>query len=100
MDFSGMNLPDLAALAGNPRQRHPNVDPRTMRKRELASFLASMSSDPTIRNLIEFIDILLQEDRESNDRCTVKTFLRNQGRIDAWDELKSAILVSYPTLKK
>lgn len=60
-------------------------------KTELLVAISSNKEDPRIQNILKLIDILINEARKEFDNANRLKFLRLQGKIQAYRELKDNI---------
>lgn len=79
---------------------NPSLAVRT----ELASQLYELRGTPPMSTLNALLDVLISEARELNDTIGINDLQRNQGRIEAYSQLKhyiasGAVVCSAPTRK-
>lgn len=62
------------------------------KKAEAVSDFTALKHDPAGRPIINLLDILIDEIRINNDTAETATIIKNQGKIEAYLELRRYIL--------
>ena len=65
--------------------------PEAVRRLELEEMISSEQKSEPSRRILALIDLLIDDVRKDNDRASVRGFLRNQGRLAAFEMLKETI---------
>ena len=73
-----------------------NPGPESIEKTRLQMEISGSRNEPSIKNMISLLNILLSGVRKENDRALIRTVLRNQGRIAAYQDLLDMITKDYP----
>ena len=73
-----------------------NPGPEAVEKVKLQMEISGFRNEPSIKNIISLLNILLGDVRKENDRALIRTVLRNQGRIAAYQDLLDMITKDYP----
>ena len=66
-------------------------------KAELIMEISGAKNEATAQRILKLLDIVINETRIENDRAEEKEFLRNQGKIQGFLELKENIERGLPT---
>jgi len=62
------------------------------KKAEAISEFTALKHDPAGRPIIKLLDVLIDEIRVNNDTAVTEMVVKNQGKIEAYLELKRYIL--------
>jgi hypothetical protein len=65
-------------------------------KAELIAEISGRRTDPTVQLMLKLIESLIQETREENDTAPPDRFVRNQGKIAGYVDLREYILRGIP----
>jgi len=71
--------------------------------RDKAALILEISGhrdESTCKNVLGLLEILIQEVREANDTAEGDTMLRNQGKVQAYNELKGYIDRGLPSANR
>jgi hypothetical protein len=77
-----------------PRDFVPDLESR--RRMALQADISGARNDLSMRNMVALLHIMIDDTRKENDRAMVRSILRNQGKIAAFQDLLDIIGKDYP----
>jgi len=75
------------------------LNPVTTLKQGLQADISSIREESSMKLMVSLLEILIDDARKENDRAMIKTILRNQGKIAAFQDLIDIITKDYPGIK-